>query len=167
MEQLPDERDEVQRLIALKRHETPPPGYYRDFARGVRRRIESEQGARQSHGWQTLWSGFTQWPRWKSANALIGTGLALLALTAVFTRPASGPQAPSPAAPATAGIGGSPASLAPRHDPTPDHYTSGWLTTPVGVTYRIEILIDSNALPHSLYGSPLPASDRVSWPAPR
>jgi hypothetical protein len=66
----PEQEDfeELRRLLALKRHEQPPPGYFHDFSRQVIARIKAgEAGANESflgrlvgHApWlRNLWDGF-------------------------------------------------------------------------------------------------------------
>lgn len=50
----PDEFDALRRLLALKRHETPPPGYLSGFSARVIDRIEAEEAAPSRSWWQWL-----------------------------------------------------------------------------------------------------------------
>ena len=64
--------EELRRLLALKRHEQPPPGYFNDFSRQVIARIKAGESAasdsflfRVTAGmpWlQALWNGFEAKP---------------------------------------------------------------------------------------------------------
>jgi len=154
----------VGRLLALKRHETPPPGFFRDFQRQVRRQIEAETQARRNA------SPFTRFldslrtrPAFAGANALIAAGLAV---TAVLRQP--DPLAPgtprSKQTPVVAGFGGAqPGPWNPVTDQTPILPQTFLLRA--GVTYRIEFLsIDSNAVPEGIFTRPTPDFEHVRWP---
>ncbi len=64
--------EDVRRLLALKRHEQPPPGYFNDFSRQVIARIRAEEAAADAsllHRWlgrapwlRGLWAGFEAKP---------------------------------------------------------------------------------------------------------
>jgi hypothetical protein len=53
---------ELQRLLALKRHERPPPGYFDAFPGKVLARIEAAERARHASWWQRLWTQFDAKP---------------------------------------------------------------------------------------------------------
>lgn len=42
----------LQQLLRLKRHESPPPGYFREFSGGVLDRIRSAEAERSVSGWR-------------------------------------------------------------------------------------------------------------------
>lgn len=70
-----DEFDTLRKLLALKRYEQPPPGYFRDFPDRVLARIEANEAEVGASGWAHLLSIFEFRP------ALAGAfGLAVLAL---------------------------------------------------------------------------------------
>jgi hypothetical protein len=153
----PDNNEAIRRLLALKRHETPPPGYFRNFSGQVRARIEREQAAASSGLWDRLTHFLGSTPLWRNPNALIGTGLALLGITGFFLR--NGPTAPaSPQRPQAAGLdfGSSTASTLTVSSP---QTLQERLHLPAGVSYRIEIIaVESNPPPNGLRWSPMPAS---------
>jgi hypothetical protein len=60
---------QLRRLLALKRHEQPPPGYFHDFSRQVIARIQAGETAAAQTLWQRLfgrtsrlWEGFEAKP---------------------------------------------------------------------------------------------------------
>lgn len=62
-----DNFEQLRRLLALKRHETPPPGYFDRFSLQVSARIRAGEGAHPSvlapFGWfQRLWELFERKP---------------------------------------------------------------------------------------------------------
>jgi hypothetical protein len=62
MSRSPDEFEMLQKLLALKRHEQPPPGYFNHFADRVIAQLEAE-GARPSlTWWQRCWEVLTAPP---------------------------------------------------------------------------------------------------------
>jgi hypothetical protein len=160
----------VSRLVALKRHETPPPGFFRDFQRQLRRQIESETVARRNASpFHRFLNSLRARPAFAGANALIAAGLAVLAVLAVtaFLRspdPISPANPASKQGPVVAGFGGSPSpSFIPVTD-SPDPFPQ---TFPLraGVTYRIEILtIDSNPVPQGIFTRPTPDFEQRRWP---
>jgi hypothetical protein len=67
----PENFESLRRLLALKRHESPPPGYFNDFSRRVMARIEAgEQGA-DSASWRTwlqrVWTALEARPAFAGA----------------------------------------------------------------------------------------------------
>jgi len=86
----PEEFSELRRLLALKRAEQPPPGYYNTFAGKVIARIEAEGLAAPKPWWVRWWSPAAWSPGLSGANTAIVAGLALLGGSAVFfqSRPA-------------------------------------------------------------------------------
>lgn len=157
----------VSRFVALKRHETPPPGFFRDFQRQLRRQIESETVARRNASpFHRFLNSLRARPAFAGANALIAAGLAVLAVTAFLRSPdPTSPANPSSKqGPVVAGFGGSPSpSFIPVTD-SPDPFPQ---TFPLraGVTYRIEILtIDSNPVPQGIFTRPTPDFEQRRWP---
>ncbi len=86
----PEEFAELRRLLALKRAERPPPGYYNTFAGKVIARIEAE-GLAAPKPWWVRWFSPAAWsPGLTGANTAIVAGVALLGGSAVYfkSRPA-------------------------------------------------------------------------------
>ena len=75
-----DEFEKLQRLIVLKRHEQPPPGYFDRFADRVMARLEAE-GARQNPTWwQQWWEALTAPPAAVLSAAALVLGIGTLGL---------------------------------------------------------------------------------------
>jgi hypothetical protein len=68
--------DSLRRLLALKRHEQPPPGYFNELARKISARLTAEPAPRFS-----FWERFLPTPVWKTAMA---GGFSLAATCALF-----------------------------------------------------------------------------------
>jgi hypothetical protein len=99
-----DEFTKIQQLLALKRHEQPPPGYYNTFSAKVIARIESQQLAAAVPWWQRWLSPLSWRHGLIGANALIVAGVGLLGFSVfhVATTPAEDDEvtwAPTPLAP--------------------------------------------------------------------
>ena len=54
MNPAPEEFDELRKLLVLKRHEQPPPGFFNHFSDKVIGRIEAEGLFRRASWWQRL-----------------------------------------------------------------------------------------------------------------
>ena len=55
----PENFDALLKLVALKRHEQPPPGYFERLSRGVMARLAAEEAGKQSH-----WEGVSNMASW-------------------------------------------------------------------------------------------------------
>jgi hypothetical protein len=81
----PDQFESLRRLLALKRHEQPPPGYFDRFSRQVIARIQAAEGTRiappvEGFGWQIpwlrrLWAALETQPIFAGAFGLAVCGL--------------------------------------------------------------------------------------------
>jgi hypothetical protein len=163
MDPIPEDTEAVARLLAIKRHETPPPGYFRDFRRQVRRQIEAEsQAASRSSPFARFIAALKARPTFAGANALIAAGLAVLAITLFVRNPA--PANPSLAGRmdlpvATAGFG----SLSPLSTAAPAIAEPFQL--PVGITYRIELVpAEFNEVPEGIFTRPTLDFEHVRSP---
>jgi hypothetical protein len=72
-----DDFDNLKRLLALKRYEQPPPGYFENFSDRVISRIEAEELSEYSSWWQWLVAKFDAKPVVAGAYGLTVSGLLL------------------------------------------------------------------------------------------
>lgn len=108
----------LRRLLALKRHETPPPGFFDRLPAKVLHQIESARSAPESLG-ARLWRTLVQEPMAAASYAALGIG-ALLFGGSVFQ------VATDPTSPAVAGFEG----LSPAGVPTAYPESTPFMPTP-------------------------------------
>jgi hypothetical protein len=94
MSQIPEEFDSLRRLLALKRFESPPPGYFRELSPRIRARVETEIEAAALRPWWRRMFPLSVFDRiLATPNAFTVAGLVLvgisLALVLNSDRPAS------------------------------------------------------------------------------
>jgi hypothetical protein len=95
MQDSPQEFEKLRQLLALKRQENPPPGYFRDFSSRVVNQLERDK-VRASEGWfQRLTALFQARPA-ISWSFCMATGLVLVAATTLFEGNPGGPAAAMP-----------------------------------------------------------------------
>ncbi len=75
-----DDFEDVRKLLAWKRHEQPPPGFFHDFSRHVVDRIESEQDSPAGSGWGRWLQGWDPRPILVGAYSVGVSGLLLLGI---------------------------------------------------------------------------------------
>ncbi|MGC8989018.1 MAG: hypothetical protein ACP5MD_02750 [Verrucomicrobiia bacterium] len=86
----PEEQfSELQRLLAIKRHERPPPGHFDRLAQQIRRALEAETISACSTWWERFISRFDMQPAWAAALAVAVAAVYLYAFVA-----SQGPQSP-------------------------------------------------------------------------
>jgi hypothetical protein len=78
MSQSPDNFDALQKLLALKRHEPPPPGYFNRFAGRVIAQLESEGGMQSPTWWQRWWEALNSPPVLALSYGAVIVGLVML-----------------------------------------------------------------------------------------
>lgn len=94
MDPAPEEFEKLRRLLALKRHESPPPGFFDRLSGDVLRRIQAEDAAPPRAWWQTLLSPREWQPAFAGAYA---GGLCALLLAGVFVARNLQPEQAGPA----------------------------------------------------------------------
>jgi len=83
MNMTPDDFEDVRRLLALKKHEQPPPGYFARFSTRVIVRIEAAELERETKWWRVLLAEFDAKPILACAYGLLACGSLLIGLGAV------------------------------------------------------------------------------------
>jgi hypothetical protein len=78
METEHDQFEQVQRLLALKRHEQPPPRFFDIFSRQVMARLEALEAAQRVTWWQRLGLDFDYKPAMVGALGVVVCGLLLV-----------------------------------------------------------------------------------------
>ena len=97
MKPAPEEFGSLRKLLALKRHESPPPGYFDRLSAGVRARIEAAERAPKASWWQQWLATFDAKP------ILVGAyGVALVGLVMIGVNIAQRPGNPRANGSATA-----------------------------------------------------------------
>ena len=74
-----DDFDDLKGLLALKRYEQPPPGYFASFSEKVLARIEAQREAAKTSWWRRLFNGTDVKPVLVCAYSLSVAGLLLVA----------------------------------------------------------------------------------------
>jgi hypothetical protein len=82
MNPAPDNFDDLRRLLALKRHEQPPPGYFQSFSAKVVARIEAAETAAAAMPWWKRWlAGIEAGPAMAFSMAVVVGGALLAGLS--------------------------------------------------------------------------------------
>ena len=98
METAPQDFSRLQKLLALKRHEQPPPGYFDRLPGQILARIKAEPAAPAGSWWQQFLDGLRTKPAWAlSFSVLVLGALAIGVLSAqrLATENAGAPASPS------------------------------------------------------------------------
>lgn len=78
MESNPNDFDQLRRLLALKKHEQPPPGYFQYLSTQIVSRIEREEEMIHSSWWNWLVERFDARPVLAGAYACVISGLLMM-----------------------------------------------------------------------------------------
>ena len=74
METVPPDFSRLQKLLALKRHEQPPPGYLDRLPGQITARLRAEQAAQPEPWWRQLLASFHTKPAWAIAFSFLALG---------------------------------------------------------------------------------------------
>ena len=97
MNAAPEEFEKLQKLLTLKRHEPPPPGYFVNFSSKVIARIEAAELATPPTWWQTFLAGWQTRPALLCAYGLLVGGVSIFGLSLFEIVQGSGEEnAPAP-----------------------------------------------------------------------
>lgn len=77
-----DKEDELQRVLALKRHEAPPPRFFKGFSHQVLDRLNSPEPVIPQTWWQRLGSDLESKPVLVCGSAIVVSGLLMVGLIA-------------------------------------------------------------------------------------
>jgi hypothetical protein len=109
--------ERLQRLLALKRHESPPPGFFNRFPDQVRARITQADLVPESW-WQRWLAAVSVKPAWATAYAVVASLLVIGGVWLAKTSPADGgPQLAN--SPAQSGATNPPGALLASNAPPP------------------------------------------------
>ncbi len=78
MEPNEDNFEQLRKLLELKRHEGPPPGYFEDLPGGIIARIEAEDARGASAWWRRFIPGFDTSPAMVGAYGVIVASLVVV-----------------------------------------------------------------------------------------
>jgi hypothetical protein len=85
MSQPPEDFSEICRVLAWKRHESPPPGYFNGFSNKIIARIEAEQLASKAPWWHLLLRSLNWQRGLMGANVLIAAGAGIVGIAGYHT----------------------------------------------------------------------------------
>ncbi len=99
MSSSPEDFETLRRLLACKRHEVPPPGYFNRLSDQVLTRLEEEDAIPESSWWDYFLSRFDARPFWACAYGFAVSSLLLMGfrLSQIFENEAmaaGGPPGP-------------------------------------------------------------------------
>jgi len=143
----PEEFDQLKKLLALKRHEQPPPGFFNHFSDKVIARIEAE-GVIMPVSWrQRLFPDLDAKPVLACAYGLVITGLLVVGLGISASLDSEESVAPSLSSPWLAAHTPTPAAPVATSTPRPPTDQSSSSVNPVFSSSAPRSLFDVNRLP--------------------
>ena len=80
MQKAPEDFDELRKLLAIKKYESPPPGYFHRFSDKIIARIEADRASDAGPGWRRWLTELVGQPASIAAYILVFGGLGILAL---------------------------------------------------------------------------------------
>jgi hypothetical protein len=80
MSNAPENFNDLRKLLALKRHEQPPPGYFNHFSDKIIARIEAAGLAAQTQWWQRMFTSIEARPILACAYGLLIGGLLVVGM---------------------------------------------------------------------------------------
>jgi hypothetical protein len=80
MNSSPENQDPIRKLLALKRYEQPPPGYFESFSQKVIARIEAQSASTALPWWRQWFAGFAEQPLLASTYGMLFVGLLVVAV---------------------------------------------------------------------------------------
>jgi hypothetical protein len=119
----PESFEVLRKLMAFKRHEAPPPGYFHRLSDTIIARIERGEG--QLGFWERISTGFTLRPAFAYAFALAACGA--LATSVYSVRTQSGQAGQQPALAAGWHSGSSGEAFASGYNPAEPLHVANWL----------------------------------------
>jgi hypothetical protein len=139
----PDDFEALRKLMTLKRHEQPPPGYFSRLPDKIAARLEREGG--QPGFWEKILAGLTFRPAFAYSFALAAFGaLTFSVIFSVRTQPQESAQTP----PGSGWRAGAPdEALASQVDSLQPLHVANWMgsTNPSGAALALPSLFDSSA----------------------
>jgi hypothetical protein len=88
MNSSPENHENLRKLLALKRHEHPPPGFFPAFSAKVIARIEAESVVRRRPWWQQWFAEMAEQPLLASTYGMLFAGLVVVAIGLAQSPPA-------------------------------------------------------------------------------
>ena len=143
--------DALRKLLALKRHEVPPPGYFDHLPRRISTRIHANEGA------PSLWESLTDWFRVNAsvAYAFSLTACGVVAVSVIYGTRAEGARAESQSRDLTLSWAGRGADALASEASTPaqgELHVAGWVanTNPASPSYGLPSLFARTMQPATL-----------------
>lgn len=102
MESAPPDFSRLQKLLALKRHEQPPPGHFDRLPGQIISRLKAERAGAAEPWWRTLLTSFQTKPAWSVAFSVLVLGALTFGVVGALRNQTA----------AEADAGGSPAPIA-------------------------------------------------------
>jgi hypothetical protein len=80
MNSSPENQDLIRKLLAIKRYEQPPPGYFESFSHKVIARIEAPSTSAALPWWRQWFAGLAEQPLLASTYGMLFAGLLVVAV---------------------------------------------------------------------------------------